>query len=325
MRATKAVLVVVLMISFCLPARAQSSRIDGGVSSRSKFGFYWETRLEPPTPPLAEFSSATTATTGSEIIYRIMQDRSRKICFGYRAQVEVLPEPNTYRVTFRELGLTPQEALNFFFHSDDPSGWTVLSTPGWGLGAPQTVRGGDVVELNLLTNSATNQRIVDYVTIQEPARGQPVTFGNVNTPPREFAFATGSPRDFRSDDAELRIRAPRLSINGKLDPTTTGTNFEISGPVVWIYVPNRGRFVLSLMPHPDLGFRKAGEVRGSSLTIRDGPDTLSLVAGAPITSTQAAFNLYVFHDPAWKPAYAFANLSAFNMGAADRAELLIRK
>jgi hypothetical protein len=156
--------------------------------------------------------------------------------------------------------------------------------------------------MDLLRNPRTGQRIVDYVTVQEPANPE-ITFQNVNVPPREFAFATGEPRDFRPDDGELHIRSARMSVNGKVDTSTSGSNIEISGVVVWFYLPKRGRFLLSLTPHPDLGFRKAGEVRGSKLSFTIGSDTFNLVAGGAIAPTQSAFNLYLLHDPTWKPDY----------------------
>ena len=39
----------------------------------------------------------------------------------------------------------------------------------------------------------------------------------------------------------------------------------------------------------------------------------------------APFNLYVLHQPGWKPTYANANLDTIHIGAADRAEYLIER
>jgi len=313
---------LVAVIGLCLPVFAQSSRIGGGAVSRSTFGFYWETRLEPPTPGLAD-SFGTVTTDGPEIINRIMLDRSRRMYFGYDVLVEVLPATNTYRVTFQQLVMTPELAQRI--RLDNPSGWTLLPAPGFP--APQTIRGGDVLALNLLTNNATGQKIVDYVTVQEPAHKWVTrdSFQDIRIPDREFRFATGSPRDFRADDAELRILEPRLSINGKLDESTIERHGDAAGAVVWFYVGKRGRYIISLTPHAELGFRKAGEVRGTSLGFTIGNDTFTLSSGSRIAPGQAPFNLYVLHDPAWRPNYPNANLSAFIMGGADRAEWLVRK
>jgi hypothetical protein len=43
--------------------------------------------------------------------------------------------------------------------------------------------------MDLLRNPGTVQRIVDDVTVQEPPTNAEINFGNVNVPPREFAFA----------------------------------------------------------------------------------------------------------------------------------------
>ena len=307
---------VMTLIGFCLPAGAQSVRIDGGVVSRNTFGFYWETRLEPPTPGLGDAFSTRTSD-GPGAIHRIMIDRARRVYFGYDVVVEPLPEANTYRVTFQQLVATPEFAQRF---PEIASGWTRLPAPAFP--KAQTIRSGNVLALNLLANSATGQKIVDYVTVQEPT----LRFDGFRIiPVREFAFAPGPPRDFRVDDGELRIESPRLTVNGTLDDSSVRREDTVAGAVVWLYVGNRGRYYLSLLPRPELGFRKAGEVRGSSLSFTIGNDTFTLSAAGRIAPGQAAFNLYVLHDPAWRPTYANANLSAFNMGAADRAESLIRK
>lgn len=317
--AIAAVLCFLALIGSVRPAFAQSSRIDGGTVSQAKFGFYWETRLEPATPPLADSFSTGTAY-GPGIVHRVMFDLSRKTYVGYDALVLPLAEPNTYRVTFQKLAMTPELAKRFL--GDNPSSWTQLAPPGWGLPAPQTLRGGDVLSLNLLVNNTTNQRVVDYVTVQEPSRR---FSGFDEIPAREFSFAPGPSRDFKVDDVELSVESPRLSINGKLDESSTRRFDAVSGAVVWLYAQKRGRFILSLVPHPKLGFRKAGEVRGSSLSFVIGGDTFTLNTGGRIAPGQAPFNLYVLHDPDWRPTYPMADLSAFNMGAADRAESLVRK
>ena len=182
------------------------------------------------------------------------------------------------------------------------------------------MRSGEALELNLLTNEGWGQTLTEYVTVQEPTRGEGFALLRA---PREFAFATGTPRDFRPEDVALQLREPRVSINGQLDESSLKAIGTLSGAVVWIYVPNRGRFLLSLIPHPNLGFRRAGEVRGSSLRFTAGSDTFTIASGGRVAPGQSAFNLYVLHQPTWRPTYANANLDAFTIGSADRAEYLV--
>jgi hypothetical protein len=294
------------MIAAVSPLLAQSRRIDGGNVSQEKFGFYWETRLEPGTPPLAE-SFSTSTTYGPGVVHRLLVDSVQKVYVGYDVLIAPMSEPNTYRLTFQNLTLTREMARERFNDA-----WANIPTPGWGLPTPQIIHGGDVVALTLLKSKTTNQQVVDYVTVQEPSR----RFSGFNpVPAREFTFASGTSRDFKVDDVELTIQSPRFSINGKLDESSSGRFDEVSGAIVWIYAPKRGRFSLSLVPHPELGFRKAGEVRGSSLSFVIGGDTFALSTGGRIAPGQAPFSLYVLHEPDWKPTYLHANLEVFNMGA----------
>jgi hypothetical protein len=123
---------------------------------------------------------------------------------------------------------------------------------------------------------------------------------------------------------ELRLVSPRLTINGELDESSLLTNDTVASAFVWFYAGGRGRFILSLLPNAELGFRKAGEVRGSSLRFTVGKDTFTLNAAGQIAPGRAPFNLYLLHDPTWRPNYPHANLSVFVMDGADRADLLVK-
>src|SRR5438132_1640673 len=171
MRPIKLLFILAAMAGLCLPAVAQSRRIESGNASSDKFGFYFETHLDPPNPELANVHGGVVKDTG--VFHRYMLDQERNVYFGYDVSVEALPEVNAYRVTFNPLTVTSELKQRLFGYN--PSSWTPLPTPGWGFQppAPRTVRGGEVLALTLLTNGATGQKIVDYVTIQEPARLPP--------------------------------------------------------------------------------------------------------------------------------------------------------
>ena len=71
---------------------------------------------------------------------------------------------------------------------------------------------------------------------------------------------------------------------------------------MWFYFPEHGRYVLSLLPRADLGFKKAGEIRGGLLAFTLDGDSVRLECMRPIASGGAAFHLYVLHDDDWEPA-----------------------
>jgi hypothetical protein len=92
------------------------------------------------------------------------------------------------------------------------------------------------------------------------------------------------------------------------------------GSIVWIFVPGRGRFALSLIPRGE--FRQAGTVRGTSLSFTIDRNTYTVTSASRIVPGRAAFNLYVLHQPGWKPTYDNANVDTVHIGAADRLEYL---
>ena len=166
--------------------------------------------------------------------------------------------------------------------------------------------------------------MTDYVTILPPQRQ------GFNAGPKwEFVFAPGAPRDLTAADVILQFKEPHVSValrSGDAGgPDTAPRRMfrvagDVAGAVTWIYVPTRGRFLLSLVPRRD--FRRAGSVRGTSLSFTVDGDTVAVTSASRIAPGEAAFNLYVRHQPAWKPSYPNADVDAIHMGAADRAEYL---
>jgi hypothetical protein len=302
---------LVLAVWLTVPLLAQSGKIMSGNASRKDFSFSWETRLEPPSPPIAE-GLAGGIVTGQSAMHRIITDASGHRYFGYDMVTEHLDQANTYLVTFRPLSIGPEKVP-----WTDLTGWTMLPIPGYP--APQTVHAGDTIALDLFTNAATGQKIVDYIHMEPLARRV------VDEYVRRLGVHTVSatPRDFSIEDAELRMNQPRLSVNGiVLEPASFGGG--LSGAAAWFYLPDHGRYIFSLAPHLQLGFQKAGQVNGASLKFTVGDVTFTLDCSDRIAPGSDPYNLYVFHDPTWRPRQADRN-APFLFGSADRAELLMRR
>ena len=118
--------------------------------------FSYETRLEPPSPPMTGVSGGISA--GRTGTYRYMIDNSRHAYLGYDLAIERGKQSGAYVVTFRPLSVSAWELVS------DATGWKALRLPGYP--APQTVRVGDTIALDLMTNPATGQKIVDYIRIE---------------------------------------------------------------------------------------------------------------------------------------------------------------
>src|SRR5262249_2182583 len=110
----------------------------------------------------------------------------------------------------------------------------------------------------------------------------------------------GAAREYSLEDAELRIQPAQVTLNGAMQ-AQSGRLRAASGALVWIYVPGRGRYVLSLAPRTALGFVKAGEVRGNVVSFTVGQDQLRLHSTSPAVTGETAYVLYVLHDAEWVP------------------------
>jgi len=285
-----------------LPAAAQSRRIDGGVASRLGFVFFWETHLDPASPPLAQTFETAVLELGNGPIQRVMIDRAQKTYFGYGVSVERPPD-GTFRVTFLPLTMSPE--LQRLLGSD-PAEWKMLPPPRFPV--PRTVRASEVLELRLLTGSTWGQTLTDYVTVREPEVRRQGFRALEPTPPR-FSFAPGPPRDFKLEDVQLRFNQPSVSVMDR-----NGATFleVVTGSVVWLYIPTRGRYLLSLTPRS--GFSRAGDVRGSTLRFAVDGDAITIASQDRIAPGSAAFNLYVRREPKWVPTYAHADRDAIIIG-----------
>lgn len=262
--------------------------------------FSYETRVEPPTPSLDFFGAGGTLTEKG-VAKRHMVDMQRKTYFGYDLRIEPLAG-DRFQVTFSPLSINPAKMAEIFPKVTD---WTMIPLPGQP--APQVVHLGDKIALTMFVNPSTGQKIVEYITIGG-GRGRLIT-------------ASGPARDFSPEqDLWVEMYAPRLTINGKPFEISHSVIPGISGSPLRIYIAGYGRFVFLLEPRPEHGLRKAGEVRGSTMSWRWGADEFVLNSDRKIAPGMGAYNLYVYHDPRYRPKDG----SSFELGAGGSLEHLIR-
>jgi hypothetical protein len=254
---------------------------------------HFDAKIEPPPSPTTDPAilrqlerDVHGGVIGSHGVHRYWRDAEQKMYLGYDVSVEPGSRPQVFRIRIAPLTLSPGEMAE----SGLPETWTRLSLPKYPV-IPD-VRVNDTVAIDLLANPLTGQKIVDYLTLQRIVPP---------TPPH--------PRDFTLSDAGLSVNDPRITIDGKLVEATAHVTGGISGPTVWFYLQGRGRFVLSLVRPPDTRFRRAGEVSDNTLTFRGDEGEYRIECSSRIAPSPGHFNLYVFHDSAWRPAGEDANAS----------------
>jgi len=139
---------LILTIAFCGAALAQSLTLMTGSATQSGANILFSTRLDPPTPALAEKLDGGSVVDAAGI-HRYMAYKSLHKFFGYDLQVERQMLGRNYSVTVRPLSITPAKV-----ELSDPSSWTTVPLSGYP--APQIVHVGDTIALDLFNNPSTS-------------------------------------------------------------------------------------------------------------------------------------------------------------------------
>ncbi len=278
--------------------------------------FIFYSDVPSPLPNVvAGYSKVDRAGRRASIGHRFFYDRSAHIFFGYDIVVQPQDQIDTYTVSFYDLSMCP---LDFPVDSADslnPALWKRAPVP-----TPlplQLVHAGESMPITVYRDPGTGKELLDSLTIAAmPPMGKPghvqlngidfwewahsTPYNGNAAPPRKSYDIFGAARPFSTEDAEMRLQMGGLVVNGKPQFGTEGARV-VTGELVWFYVPGHGRYILSLTPRPNLGFERAGEVRGGLVTFSIDDDHVVLESPAMVAPGEAPYFLYVLHDPSWAP------------------------
>jgi len=249
-------------------------------------------------------SSNQTYSSGHRYFY----DAGSHTYFGYDVVIEPEPQADTFRATFYDISVGPLDFLSSPRTPMDPTQWKKIPLPA--VPAPMVIHSGDTVSIEVFVNPGTQQKLVDSLRVQPTMRdqraptmlrmNQGVTRAATEAPHPPIPAITGAVRDFTVEDAVLHLRELRATIGGGI-PQYSQIDHAVNGPLVWFYAPGHGRYILSLAPRGELGFVQAGEVRGNAIVFTIGKDAARLESPDAIAPDDAAYTLYVLHDPSWEP------------------------
>lgn len=220
--------------------------------------------------------------TDANSIHRVMIDKVRGIFFGYDLAVGNGDALTGYVATFQPLS----NSAPLLGRS---SGGAILTqAPDPKFPAPQVLRDGDVIVLDLMVSPDGKQKVADYIEFlaHEPDPAAPA--------------ANAEPRDFTLDDGPVTFHAERVSvwIGGQKYSGMPGFTGK-PGATFWVAFPGQGRYILSLIPHD--GFIKSGAVRDNVISFQDNGREYEVRFMGPIAGAGKAWNLYVLHDPVYTP------------------------
>jgi hypothetical protein len=102
---------------------------------------------------------------------------------------------------------------------------------------------------------------------------------------------------------ELKISNYKLAINGEVIAGSKPTG-GYGGPVIWFYVPGRGRFIFSLTPHAGYDFRKIGTIEHNRISFSIGSDRYEWTSSNPIVGSGGNWNLWILQDTGYISEFA---------------------
>ena len=267
-------------------ADGSAASIVAGPSGAQRPCAVFEAWAEQTTSDFAESAGTgvkgIVRTAGKMVMQRFVRDDLRQIYASYTVTVERLPE-GTYRVSFGP----PEPPADML----GKEGWKIFSPAKYP--APQIVRNEDSIRMELYSNGTTTgtatRRVVDYIHVGRQDR---------------MVMRTDTPHDSYADDAELAVTQPRFRVNGAVLPrdAVVGMPETIRGPVLWVYIPGYGRYVLSLAAHADLGFESAGEAAGNSLTFTADGNIFRVETAERVAAGSGTYTVYMLADRGWEPA-----------------------
>ena len=286
---------ILLLVIHCLgiAASAQNPAKRQLVMQLSSGGFVAFRSETPGSKDLVEGKSleallyAQAFTGENRIIHRVITDAQQNVVFGYdlwvnadpitkKFSLAVLPADEAFRRSFLK-DFTP-------LRSNSPFATFPKST------TPQTLDDGDAVSLDLLVNAESGVKIVDVVS---------VTFDRSTL--RE-SHLESLPKDFTLDAVALGVKNYSLLINGSL-VSKSKSSIGFTGALLWLYVPERGRFIFSLVPREGYDFAKVAVLDENKIEFTVNGERYEWVSSASILPSGGTWNLWVLHDTAYTPLF----------------------
>ena len=248
-----------------------------------------KTQMTPPNKTVGGYSSIYTSDENSgNRFYRILTDVKNKIHIGYDLVVEPLPEKGKYSVSIKPLSKEPKEFYRFMNASKympNYEGFTLQNLPEYQSGI--ILSEGDTMTLDILENPQTKSKISDVIVVT-----------NANREAGKYVSDGKPSKDFTIKDVEIGMKGIDIYIDGKKYRSAGG---GMSGAVIWVYFPGKGRFIMTPFEQPGYDFQKIGVIDNKQIVFNyDGSD-YKFVSKDFVLGFGGKWNLWVMFDPNYKP------------------------
>lgn len=235
--------------------QAQQVRLMSGVNSLENGVFVnYQTLLEPASAGGVAPRLSGGVITARQSIHRYVQ--VGESAFGYDLSVMPVNGGRDIQIRIGPLTLTPED-LNRF------SAKSLRLAPLVKYPNATTVRSGSAIEVDILRNASTGQRVFDVLTLTV-----------------ETARAAG--------EWGLRLVAP-VATTGSLKAKFPAT---LTGDLMTVRVPRRGAMTIGVQAMRGRGFQRVGEVDGKVMRVQWGEATIEIVSEESIVPGGGKWTLY---------------------------------
>jgi hypothetical protein len=235
-------------------------------------------RLHQLPAPLSSQALPDTNQT----IHRILRDRDGSFVFGYDLWISADRATKQFKIAIRPMDSRLETSLR---PPDSPASESPSTFPK--STEAQTLNDGSEFSIDLLVNKNTGVKMVDMVK---------VSFDRSSLGGDMPARA----RDFSADAVAMEMKDYSLFVDDELI-TTGKSKIGSSGALLWLYVPQLGRYIFSLVPRPDYGFEKVGTVSGNKIEFAIRGNHFEWLSSAPILREEGTWNLWVLSDRKYLP------------------------
>jgi hypothetical protein len=218
------------------------------------------------TPAAAEAIHVEMVRASGNSFYRIFRDQNHLAVFAYELKLGLSGSGDSLAVT---AALAETEFAARFPNADGGKPVPTLSTE-----QRASVTSGRGAEFGLFELEGQGLRVIDTVQLKLLS-----------------GVVTG----------RIHLAGLRISINGKPMPNTASG--AVAGRFVMFYLPGQGAFFFSTEQIPDKSsFVKAGMIDRNRMSFSLDNNQYDVAASSQILGDPPSGELWVYHDPAYKPA-----------------------
>jgi hypothetical protein len=208
-------------------------------------------------------------------VYRIFHDQSGLAVYAYELVVERLPDGIHFQITAKPAG---EEFAARFPYADGGKPTPTMPIPAES--PPLGPEGRFTVEIP--TNPGLFEHRTDTVTVQPDPRDRTAEMDQKASPLIRFV--------------DLRV-----IVGGKQLPVS-GLGKDVSGRYAMFYIPKRGGFFFSAQPIPSRPSMPVALVDRARLKFTIDKEDVDCFAAAPILAKSGGDQIWLYHDPHYKPS-----------------------